>query len=75
MKNRTRRTQPLHNFAARCPNGHRPPQSRTLRELKDPKVRFYCQLCEQEWRPEANERVRAVGFAEASEEWTLPPAA
>lgn len=68
---------PIHNFAARCPRGHRPPQSRTLAELRDPEVRFYCRLCEASWQPPVADRSRALGFAEASEEswWTTPPTA
>ncbi len=64
---------PLHNFAARCPWGHRPAQSRTLAELRDPAVRFYCGLCERSWTPKADERMRALGFAEASEDWAHTP--
>jgi hypothetical protein len=59
----------VHIFAARCPNGHRPPQTRTLSQLKDPSVRFYCRVCDQEFRPAADDRTRAVNFAEASEQW------
>jgi hypothetical protein len=69
---------PVHNFAARCPSGHRPAQSRTLAELRDPEVRFYCTLCSRSWRPQPDDRSRAVGFAEASEhtwQWTPPTAA
>lgn len=68
---------PVHNFAARCPRGHRPPQSRTLAELRDPEVRFYCKLCSKSWQPQADDRSRAVGFAEASEvSWLdTPPTA
>ena len=67
----------LHNFAARCPRGHRPAQTRTLAELRDPEVTFYCKLCATSWSPHEDERSRAVGFAEASEEWaqTGPSAA
>ena len=54
-------------FAARCPVGHRPPQRRTLPELRDPAVQFYCELCEREWTPVPVERIRALAFAEASE--------
>lgn len=68
---------PIHNFAARCPAGHRPAQSRTLDELRDPEVRFYCHLCGRSWRPPVEDRSRAVGFAAASENsWIpTPPAA
>jgi len=70
------RTAPRHSFAGRCPNGHRPAQTRTLTELRDPNVQFYCALCEASWTPAADERRRAVGFAEAAEDWTsLPPTA
>ena len=65
---------PIHNFAARCPKGHRPAQSRTLDELRDPEVRFFCRLCARSWRPRVEDRSRAVGFAAASEdEWMTPP--
>lgn len=66
-------TAPVHNFAARCPHGHRPPQSWTLAELRDPGVRFYCRLCAQTWTPRVEERTRALGFAEASEDQVQPP--
>ena len=67
----------MHNFAARCPNGHRPAQSRTLEELRDPEVRFYCRICEHSWQPRHEERARAMDFALASEDrWvTTPPTA
>ncbi len=65
----------FHNFAARCPRGHRPPQSRTLAELRAPGVRFYCELCEKGWTPKNDELTRAVGFAEASEDAYTPPTA
>jgi hypothetical protein len=64
--------QPLHNFAARCPHGHLPSQKRTLTELRSPAVQFYCGLCGESWVPAATERLRALGFAEASEDWTFP---
>lgn len=68
------RHSPVHNFAARCPKGHRPAQSRTLGELRDPKVRFYCGLCESSWRPQTVDRSRALGFAQASEDdWMNAP--
>jgi hypothetical protein len=62
-----RAAEPLHNFAARCPNGHRPPQSLTLSALRDPQVRFHCRVCEESWTPDDYEHDRALGFAEASE--------
>lgn len=61
--------QPIHNFAARCPRGHRPSQKRTLTELRSPSVQFHCSLCGRSWTPTTTERLRALGFAEASEEW------
>ena len=64
---------PLHNFAARCPRGHRPAQTRTLGELRDPDVTFYCRVCATSWLPHNDERGRAVEFAEASEEWAQKP--
>jgi hypothetical protein len=70
--------QPLHNFAARCPKGHRPSQKRTLVELRSPAVQFYCSICGEAWTPSATERLRALGFAEASEaseEWAPHSAA
>lgn len=68
---------PVHTFAARCPRGHRPPQQRTLAELRDRNVRFYCRLCEESWQPQGVDRTRALGFAEASEDnWhSTPPTA
>jgi hypothetical protein len=67
---------PRHNFAGRCPNGHRPAQSRTLSELRNPSVQFYCALCEASWTPAADEVERAIGFAEAAENWgSIPPTA
>ena len=66
---------PLHVFAARCPHGHRPPQTRTLRELRDPAVQFYCELCRQTWNPAPVDRIRALSFAEASESVEAPPSA
>ena len=63
------RKQPVHIFAARCPNGHRPPQTRTLHELRDPGTRFYCRVCDMEWSPATADRTRALDFAEASESW------
>lgn len=70
------RTAPRHSFAGRCPNGHLPAQSHTLSELRNPALHFYCALCEASWQPAASERARAVGFAEAAEDWnTTPPAA
>lgn len=76
------RQTPIHNFAARCPRGHRPAQSHTLAELRDPELRFYCRLCGQSWRPRASDRTRALGFAEQSEaywrashNWIAPPPA
>jgi hypothetical protein len=56
-----------HVFAARCPHGHRPPQARTLVELRDPGVQFYCVLCHRAWTPEPGELTRALEFAEAAE--------
>jgi hypothetical protein len=67
------RTAPRHSFAGRCPNGHRPAQSHTLRELRHPSLQFYCAICEAAWQPEADERARAVGFAEAAEDWNFTP--
>ena len=64
------REQMLHNFAARCPKGHRPSQTRTIDELRDSAVLFYCGLCDGHWAPSTEERLRALGFAESSEEWT-----
>jgi len=64
-----------HVFAARCPAGHRPPQRRTIGELRDPGVQFYCDLCQREWRPAPVERTRALEFAEASEGVEAPPSA
>lgn len=64
-----------HVFAARCPLGHRPPQRRTVRELRDPAVQFYCELCEREWTPAAADRMRALGFAESSEGVEAPRSA
>lgn len=58
---------PRHVFAARCPHGHRPPQTRTLRELRNPGVQFYCALCHGAWTPAPAERTRALEFAEAAE--------
>ena len=60
--------QPLHNFAARCPKGHRPAQTVTLDQLRQPGVEFYCGLCEKTWVPSSRELERAVRFAEASED-------
>jgi hypothetical protein len=68
-------TNPGHVFAARCPQGHRPPQTRTLRELRDPSVQFYCELCQRAWNPPTVERIRALEFAEASESAEAPPSA
>lgn len=67
----------LHNFAARCPEGHRPAQSHSLAELRSPVVRFYCKLCEKGWTPKKDELSRARDFAEASEDWSTytPPTA
>jgi hypothetical protein len=62
-----RAAEPLHNFAARCPNGHRPPQSLTLAALRNPKVRFHCRVCEETWTPDCKDHQRALTFAEASE--------
>ncbi len=64
---------PIHNFAARCPRGHRPSQRVTLAELRSPSVRFHCRLCGQSWTPSAADRLRALDFAEASEDWTAAP--
>lgn len=64
---------PLHSFAARCPRGHRPAQSRTLGELQDPEVRFYCALCGRSWTPEREDHARALEFAEASQRWVESP--
>jgi hypothetical protein len=74
-KNAESSVQPIHNFAARCPQGHRPSQKRTLIELRSPAVQFHCGICGQSWAPTATERLRALGFAEASEEWTAPHSA
>jgi hypothetical protein len=63
----------LHNFAARCPQGHRPSQKYTLVELRSPAVQFYCGLCGQSWTPHTTDRLRALAFAEASEEWIASP--
>lgn len=68
-------TDPRHVFAARCPQGHRPPQTRTLRELRNPAVQFYCELCQRGWTPAPVERIRALEFAEASESVEAPPSA
>ena len=68
-------TDPRHIFAARCPHDHRPAQKRTLRELRDPGVLFYCALCGQLWTPSLAERKRAVEFAEASENVQVPTSA
>ncbi len=57
----------IHTFAARCPKGHRPAQTRTLAELQDPAVRFYCALCGRLWTPDREDHTRALDFAEASE--------
>jgi hypothetical protein len=65
--------QPVHNFAARCPQGHRPSQTRTLDELRNPGIQFYCRLCDRSWTPPPAERLRALGFAEASEDWSGVP--
>lgn len=67
----------LHNFAARCPQGHRPAQTQTLADLRRPEVRFYCKLCAKGWTPREEELARAVDFAEASETWSMftPPTA
>ena len=59
--------EPRHVFAARCPHGHRPPQTRTLDELRDPGLQFYCELCRRAWTPAPMERTRALEFAEAAE--------
>lgn len=67
------RTAPRHSFAGRCPNGHRPAQTRTLSELRNPGLQFYCALCESSWTPAVDERERALGFAEAAEDWSAPP--
>ena len=64
-----------HVFASRCPQGHRPPQTRTLGELRSPSVQFYCELCHQAWSPTTVERIRALEFAEASEGVEAPPSA
>jgi hypothetical protein len=66
-----------HVFAARCPDGHRPPQAQTLRELRSPAVRFQCDVCGKSWSPDTVERMRALEFAEASEWKTAeaPPSA
>ena len=61
-----------HVFAARCPHGHRPAQSRTLQELRNPSVQFYCELCHKTWVPATPERIRALQFAEASEMFEAP---
>jgi hypothetical protein len=63
----SRTNEPLHNFAARCPNGHRPPQTFTLSALQNPRVRFHCRVCEASWTPDPYEHGRALGFAAASE--------
>jgi hypothetical protein len=60
-------SQVLHSFACRCPAGHIPPQARTLRELRDPGVRFFCELCDAFWTPPDVDRRRALAFAEASD--------
>lgn len=67
----------LHNFAARCPKGHRPAQTQTLADLRNPDVRFYCKLCDKGWAPKKDELARALDFAEASEGWSTytPPTA
>ena len=62
-----------HSFAARCPRGHRPAQMRTLTELRDPNVRFYCRLCGSSWMPAHDDLTKAVRFAEASEHQTDTP--
>jgi hypothetical protein len=41
----------------------------TSDELRDPAVLFYCGLCDRRWAPSTEERIRALGFAESSEEW------
>ena len=64
-----------HVFAARCPHGHRPAQSRTLQELRNPSVEFYCELCHETWVPATPERIRALQFAEASEIFEAPNSA
>jgi hypothetical protein len=68
-------TEPRHVFAARCPRGHRPPQTRTLSDLRNPRVQFYCELCQHAWTPAASERMRALEFAEASESEAAPSSA
>jgi hypothetical protein len=68
-----RSVQPVHNFAARCPQGHRPSQKHTLTELRSASVQFYCSHCGQSWTPTTPERLRALGFAEASEDWSAFP--
>jgi hypothetical protein len=67
--------EPRHVFAGRCPQGHRPPQRRTLGELRDPRVQFHCEICQREWTPTTPERLRALEFAEASEAASAPPSA
>src|SRR5262249_18576243 len=64
-----------HVFAARCPHGHRPAQSRTLQELRNPAVQFYCEHCHETWVPATPERIRALQFAEASETFEAPNSA
>jgi hypothetical protein len=71
MKN----SDPRHVFAARCPHGHRPAQNRTLQELRDPSVQFYCELCHETWVPATSDRIRALQFAEASELFEVPKSA
>jgi hypothetical protein len=66
---------PRHVFAARCPHGHRPAQSRTLQELRNPAVQFYCEHCHETWVPATPERIRALQFAEASEIFEAPNSA
>jgi len=68
-------SDPRHVFAARCPHGHRPAQSRTLQELRNPAVQFYCEHCHETWVPATPERIRALQFAEASEIYETPNSA
>ena len=66
-------THALHVFAGRCPQGHRPAQTRTLSELQDRSVPFYCPLCGRSWMPAAKDRELALDFAEASQGWVVAP--